>query len=178
MTDKARTECKGTGPFQTFRARRFLDIHWNALHTIQIFLQQGYFLEDFFSRGMLSPSTVILTIRYTDWMWWKQAYPVWFNSEEVQAHELPSSVDKIVVEFEVIEAEEQKLRALLRSIFENEEAYRWPRKGGKFLRIVRPEEYVKEWRWDGPTKLEGQSFKHHPEGDTMTRVVKAVTWEV
>ena len=99
----------------------------------------------------------------------------------MSAIRLPRSINKVIMEFEMIQSREAELRRFLGDVFANASRYVWHTSSGIELHIVNQEKpwtKVIEWKWDGPTRFEpGQHFDHHPKGDTMTYVVKAVTWE-
>lgn len=121
-----------------------------------------------------------MTTRYSDWLWWEDRHPLSLDREQMQAIRLPASITKVVMQFEMIESRVKELNDLLTAVFDNEEDYRWYCQGEEELKIVHledPWKHVKEWKWDGPTRFDGEEFEHHPPGETMTYVVKAVTWE-
>lgn len=132
------------------------------------------------SSNPLCPSTIIFTKRYIDWFWWEHSHRLLLDVYEVVKIRFPSSVTKVVMEFEMIESRAKELDKLLTDVFRKEERYRWSCSDGRSLKIIHQEDpwrYVQGWKWDGPTTFDGQSFQHHPPGDTMTYVVKEVTWE-
>jgi hypothetical protein len=84
------------------------------------------------------------------------------------------------MELEVTAAREGELDDLINDVFMHEDAYRWYCKDGEHLRVAHledPWKYVTTWKWDGPTKFNGQSFDHHPDSDTMPMVVKSIEWK-
>jgi hypothetical protein len=185
--DKGYVEATGNTPFKVPRSRKLLKHHWDALNSIHLFLQglTEENLEGFFHGGVsllekeiaILPSTLIITVRYSDWLWWESSDPLFLDFATIR---LPSSVTRLVMELEMIEARESELKDLLNEVFTHEDAYRWYCKDGEHLRILHPDDpwkYVTTSKRDGPTKFDGQTFHHHPGGDTMPMVVKTVVWE-
>lgn len=185
--DKGYVEATGNTPFKVPRSRKLLKHHWDALNSIHLFLQglTEENLEGFFHGGVsllekeiaILPSTLIITVRYSDWLWWESSDPLFLDFATIR---LPSSVTRLVMELEMIEARESELKDLLNEVFTHEDAYRWYCKDGEHLRILHPDDpwkYVTTSKRDGPTKFDGQTFHHHPDGDTMPMVVKTVVWE-
>ncbi|ORY19690.1 hypothetical protein BCR34DRAFT_551521 [Clohesyomyces aquaticus] len=174
-------EYRDKGPRQLERAQKFLTTQWQALETIQIFLQgltKGN-IEGFFREPLLQPSTIIFTIRYTDWLYWESQYRLGLDSRQMRWTRLPDTVTKVVMEFEIIQSREQELNNLIAELTRLEERYRWYRRDRKSLRILNSKKpCVKEWTWDGPTNYgDGRTWQHHPSGYKMTYVVKVVEWE-
>ncbi|KAF2467140.1 uncharacterized protein BDR25DRAFT_395309 [Lindgomyces ingoldianus] len=183
LTDQNRRpkECQNKGPRQSLRAEQLLTSQWQALKTIQIFIQgiTKSNIEGFFQEPLLRPSTIILTVRYTDWLWWETEDPLELDGRQMRWTRLPNSVTKVIMEFEMIQSREQELKNLFAKLCRHEERYRWYRQDRKHLKIMHREDawaYGKEWKWDGPTKFEGKTFAHHPPGDTMTYIVRSITW--
>jgi hypothetical protein len=125
----------------------------------------------------LHPSTVVLTIRYTDWWWWEDNNAIFPIDEtpffDMQGAVLPASVQRMVVEFESIEGKRRELDGVIREMFVGRrERWVWRRMDGVRL-VLRGEgpvvsggmeeedggtnenrgvvDGVKEWTWMGPT---------------------------
>ncbi|KAF2728542.1 hypothetical protein EJ04DRAFT_503932 [Polyplosphaeria fusca] len=166
-----------------FRTRPWSFRQWLSVKTMRIFLQglTTTNISNFLNHHYTQPSTIIFTTRYTDWFLWEKKNPLYLDKHQMASITLPSSVTKVVMEFEMIESRERELKQLLEDVFNHALAYGWKNRSETRMYIRNLEDpwrYVEEWKWDGPTKFgDGQTFAHHPPGDTMTYVVKAVTWE-
>jgi hypothetical protein len=123
----------------------------------------------------LVPRKVIVTIRYTDWWNWEEDAPL--SVKGLRPHDItglywPASVEKFVLELETREGKKKELE----SIIEEMKSWEYGKNNGTTLKMER-DEPVREWTWNGPTVFEkGVTYGHHPEGDTMKYVVKALTW--
>jgi hypothetical protein len=101
---------------------------------------------------------------------------------------LPLSVNEVTVEFEHTEAKVKQLDQIVDEMFRKRDWWVWKRVDGKQLAVqgrdAKEEGAVRVRKWDGPTRFrEGSSktlvnYRHHGEGDSMSYVVKALTWAV
>jgi hypothetical protein len=101
---------------------------------------------------------------------------------------LPLCINSVTVEFEHTEAKVKQLDAVVDDIFLRRDWWVWTRADGKKLVVrgkdAKEEGAVKVWKWDGPTGFKHSlsdvttRYEHHGGGDSMTYVVKALTWEV
>ncbi|KAJ4358434.1 uncharacterized protein N0V89_003017 [Didymosphaeria variabile] len=182
----------GTQTYTHPRTSWFKPEHWARVHNYHVFGQM-YLLEQGFRnlfRNRLDiclPSSMTLTLRYTDWWNWEVNAPIF----PIQHHlffplrdiELPSTVQKMTVEFENIEPKIKQLDAVIGEMFHRRDYWVWKRRDGRKL-TVRGKgvegDGIKTWTWTGPTTFgyRSQKFPHHAKGDTMEYVVKVVTWEV
>ncbi|PSN74500.1 hypothetical protein BS50DRAFT_567335 [Corynespora cassiicola Philippines] len=146
---------------------------------------QMYALGDPLSR-LFSPGVVphiqklVVTIRYTDWWWWEDnSLPTLDMFIDMESVKLPPSVNKVQMELENREANEKVLDGIVNAFYEHPDRWHWKTEDGTELRIQgeTPKEGIKEWKWLGPTKFEGESFEHHGKEDKMSYVVKVVTWQ-
>ncbi|KAF2254503.1 hypothetical protein BU26DRAFT_514403 [Trematosphaeria pertusa] len=132
-------------------------------------------------RQFIAPSTITITIRYTDWWWWEYAYPIYpIRSDRfihISAITLPNCVNTIVVEFETSEKKEKQLEKVVGEILQRRVYWTWMRKDGSKLAIKDADEEVRTWKWNGPTRFgDGGRYPHHGDGEVMGYVVKVVTW--
>lgn len=132
------------------------------------------------------PKSMTLTLRYTDWWNWEFNAPIFPIQQDLffplRDIELPSTVQKMTVEFENIELKLKELEAVINELFQRRDYWVWKRRDGKRLMVCGhgiEGHGVKTWRWTGPTSFgfRNQNFSHHGNGDTMEYVVKVVTWE-
>ncbi|KAF2440668.1 hypothetical protein P171DRAFT_524669 [Karstenula rhodostoma CBS 690.94] len=174
------------------RANWFKPEHWARIHHYHIFGQMCHLRQglDSLFRNRLDvclPTTMILTLRYTDWWNSETNAPIFPIGQEaflpLRDIKLPSSVQRMTVEFETIELKLKELDAVINEMFSRRDYWVWKRRDGRRL-VVNGQgvegDGVETWRWIGPTKFgfRSQEFPHHGDGDTMSYVVKVVTWEV
>lgn len=159
------------------------------MYAVQSGLQQLFNGGPASRQGLLQPSSLTLTLRYTDWWFWEDnqaIYPLnparFFDMKSLT---LPDSITKVTVEFENIKRNVQQLDGVVRDMFVRGDWWYWKRKDGRKLVVKRWDEESKTggtraWEWTGPTRFgEGnRRFGHHGEGDDMVYVVREVTWEV
>ncbi|KAJ4293226.1 hypothetical protein N0V90_008508 [Kalmusia sp. IMI 367209] len=174
------------------RANWFKPEHWATIKHFHVFgqmcaLQNGFrglFRND---RDICQPTTLTLTLRYTDWWHWEnntRIFPIqpdlFFPMRDI---EIPSTVQKVIVEFENIERKIKELEDVVGEMFQRREHWIWKRRDGRTL-VVRGSgiegDGVTTWRWDGPTTfgVKNTSYLHHGLGNTMGYVVKVVTWDL
>ncbi|KAL5397051.1 hypothetical protein PMIN06_000498 [Paraphaeosphaeria minitans] len=181
-----------TNSFFHPRANWFKPEHWARISHYHVFGQM-YLLGPGF-HGLFKnqldvclPTTITLTLRYTDWWDWETNAPIYPIRQDrffpLRRIELPSTVTRMTVEFENIESKVKELDAVVNEMFSRHYHWMWKRRDGKTL-TVRGRgvegDGVETWRWNGPTTFgyRSQKFPHHKDGDTMGYVVKVVTWEV
>ena len=135
-------------------------------------------------RQFLTPSTITITIRYTDWWWWEYAYAIYpIRSDRfiyIPAIILPNCVKTVVVEFETNGKKEKELEKVMAEVLRRRDYWTWTRKDGSKLTVKdADEEVVRTWKWNGPTRFgDGGRYPHHGDGQEMGYVVKDVTWKV
>jgi hypothetical protein len=191
-------------------ARSMPSSAWHSVTHIHIFAQMFALREGFnklFSfvsptAIALAPSSLTLTLRYTDWWNWERNAAIHpFESErffDIRMVVVPSSVRQVTVELEQIESKVAQLDAVIREMFERRDWWVLSRKDGKRLSVkgrgAEEEGAVKVWRWQGPNRFlvdvwpqqDGRPsphaqmtwHSHHGDGDSMGYVVKALVWEV
>lgn len=188
-TDRSPPEYYGRKLVQLRRTKLFTYRQWEAIKTMHVFLQ-GLTIDNL--RGILgghcpiNPTTLVLTTRYTDWLWWENQEPFSLDDTVMRDWKFPPSVGKVIMEFETIASREGELDALLNKVFREPRRYYWHGQSCEAGHLVTPFyvahledpwRYVERWTWQGPTRYyANKSFAHHPPGDTMEYVVKAVTW--
>ena len=96
---------------------------------------------------------------------------------------LPSTVQKLTVEFETIEKKVDQLQAVVGEFFNDRETWVWKRRDGRKLVVCGEEKEgngVETWKWIGPTRFGGipRVYPHHGKGESMGYVVKNVVWRV
>lgn len=166
----------------------FSSFEWSKIQHVRIIPQLYTFQEQYVnaifqgSRSSLLPTTITITIRYTDWYWWEHNDLLNLNPKKINPHRfsLPASVNKVVMELETREGKRKELEEVIAGIYEQNHLDEWaiPRRDGKFLRICQGKGN-NEWKWQGPTTFgDGQTFAHHPKGGSMEYLVKVLTWKV
>ncbi|KAF2000663.1 hypothetical protein P154DRAFT_534442 [Amniculicola lignicola CBS 123094] len=128
----------------------------------------------FRGKQTISPTTVTITIRYTDWWNWESNAPLSVSSLRPSLAEIffPFSVEKLVMELETRDGKKKELERVIVEM----RGWEYNRDDEEALKMAE-DEPVKEWTWDGPTAFEnGTIYHHHPTGDTMKYVVKVLTW--
>ncbi|KAF2022358.1 hypothetical protein BU24DRAFT_447147 [Aaosphaeria arxii CBS 175.79] len=124
-------------------------------------------------RGALAPSTVTITIRYTDFWGWEHDVMLHLRGLDPTSLVVPESVTKIELELEQREGKREDLEGIIAGIPEEKEHWKFKRKDGRFLVV---QDDVREWRWIGPTKFIGITHWHHPKGNEMPMFVKVLTF--
>ncbi|KAF2867878.1 hypothetical protein BDV95DRAFT_610317 [Massariosphaeria phaeospora] len=161
----------------------FTPTQWSQITSIR-FIAQMYMLEErtlcsniFTARSQLKPSTVTITLRYTDWWWWEDnAHLSTKRFVDMNSLRWPDSVKTVIMEMETIEVKRKELDEVIKTVCENPDTWLWRRKDGTELRVVQGQ--VGEWTWQGPTTFGGKrTFKHHGTGDSMGYLVKVLTWK-
>ncbi|OAG06780.1 uncharacterized protein CC84DRAFT_1163088 [Paraphaeosphaeria sporulosa] len=174
------------------RANWFKPEHWARIQHYHVFGQMyllgqgmnGLFRNRF---DVCLPTTMTLTLRYTDWWDWETNAPIYPIRQDrffpLRYMWLPPTVQRMTVEFENIESKIKELDAVVNEMFSRHYHWVWRRRDGKNLKVCGrgvEGDGVETWRWNGPTTFgyRSQKFPHHGDGPTMGYVVKVVTWEV
>ncbi|KAF2258086.1 hypothetical protein CC78DRAFT_587569 [Lojkania enalia] len=166
---------------QLDRNLKFKTTQWSAISRIRIFPQM-YALEAldikrlFRRHDHLRPTQVTITLRYADWWFWEDNVRLELNIN-TRHLEFPASVKKVVMELETREGKLQELEGIVQGMLARPEQWTYSREDGAKLQID-TRRGAEQWKWDGPTKIDGATYPHHPEGDTMVYIVKVLTWVV
>ncbi|EAU93683.1 hypothetical protein CC1G_12281 [Coprinopsis cinerea okayama7 len=184
-------------PFQSHFTQSLTTDQWSKITTIQIFPQLytcrlSTYQEFFRLQPALQPHTVKITIRYTDWWWWERGQTLDISSlrphddfifdyeRRINRFRLPKSCRTLLLELETSEAKKDELTVETRKILANRNEWRWKLDGEGWLEVD-PEARVEDWTWVGPTRFKGEQhperYPHHPQGDSMTYIVKTLAFK-
>ncbi|TFK22267.1 hypothetical protein FA15DRAFT_671736 [Coprinopsis marcescibilis] len=169
------------GPFQSKRTARFTQKQWSMIKKVHIFPQmfavcKENFIQFFHRAPSLRPSTVHVTIRYTDWWWWENDARLDLTIRpSLLEYYLPESCNTFILELETIESKKKELDDQVKRVVDEEGLWRWKRLDDEYL-VLDQEKGVKEREWMGPTTFWGPTYPHHPQNEEMKYVVKVLTF--
>lgn len=159
--------------------RKFFEMHWAALHTIQIFINDVRHLNQFgslWSSGILAPTTLIFTRRHSGWSWWEVddhrsviPHKLAHLLQGPRGCKLPKSARKVVLEYEIEEGDKAELEEVMEASLYHVGRC-WQRMDGKALYVRGDEEPMK---WVRERELDG----FDKQGQRVRYVVKVITWE-
>ncbi|GKT42077.1 uncharacterized protein ColSpa_02258 [Colletotrichum spaethianum] len=152
------------------RVRFFTQLYW---------LEDGRNLQWLFAQPQFRPRTLTITVRYSDWWFWEQDEPLRMGEAWLRGFRGPTGLRELRVEYETLAGKRDEMMAIV------ERNKRWrlavgergadgEEQEGGYLSAERTR--LAEWRWRGTSRLGGQEWAHHGDGDTVEYVVVTDTW--
>jgi hypothetical protein len=141
-------------------------------------LEDGDNLNNIFSVIQFRPTVLTITIRYSDWWYWEYNCELVMDEGWLRCFSGNPGLKQLKVEYETISWKKEEMM----KIIHRNKSWRLPirREGGS------PTDYegylsaehsaLDEWKWKGPSKLDGQTWSHHGPGETIEYVVVTDTW--
>ncbi|RHZ66716.1 uncharacterized protein CDV56_103372 [Aspergillus thermomutatus] len=137
-------------------------------------LEEGHQMKGLFDMTHFYPKSITLTIRYTDFWWWENNFPLYIDARWVDQICFPESVTRFSMDFESIERRKGEIEYIA-----NEAAEKWffRRKDGKFLTADKADMSVS--RWTGSSILNGQRWlRDEVRPGQLDYHVVTVVWRV
>lgn len=141
-------------------------------------LENGQLLNRLFRQPKFQPHTVTITIRYSDWWFWEYDHPLRMSELWLATFNGSKGLRELRVEYEQLS---RKKEEMMKIVLRNKE---WKLDVGALdASGVDMEGYLsadntnlETWTWKGTSKLDGQEWAHHGDGDTIEYVVVTDTW--
>ncbi|KAF6805825.1 hypothetical protein CSOJ01_09254 [Colletotrichum sojae] len=148
------------------------------------FFTQMYWLEDggnllrlLCLQPRFRPARLTVTIRYSDWWFWEQDEPLRMREGWLARFSGPLGMRELRVEYETLASKRDEMMAIVRRNKEWKLEVRGSEDEGVAEGHLSAEgTALREWRWTGTSKLDGKTWEHHGEGDTVEYVVVEDRW--
>lgn len=142
-------------------------------------LEDGANLRALLAQPHFRPAQLTITIRYSDWWHWEQDQPLRMDERWLREFRGNPGLRTLRVEYETLT---RKRDEMMRIVERNKEWKLPVRRDGHAVNqyegyLVAKGTELKEWKWHGTSKLGGQTWSHHAEGDTVEYVVVMDTWK-
>ncbi|RAR10744.1 hypothetical protein DDE82_001135 [Stemphylium lycopersici] len=151
------------------------------------FFTQMYWLEDgqntfyLFSLPQFRPTQLTITIRYSDWWNWEHNAPLSMKEGWLRFFKGNPGLRELRVEYETLSWKKDEMMRII----QRNKGWKLPvRREGGDLNAHELEGYLsaegtqlEEWKWRGPSKLDGETWVHHGTADTIEYVVVTDTWK-
>ncbi|KAK2002239.1 hypothetical protein LX36DRAFT_627258 [Colletotrichum falcatum] len=176
--------------FLNLTAEQSRDLRRVRFFTQMFWLEGGDNLAFLFSHPRFRPESLTVTVRYSDWWYWENDTPLRMAEEWLGGFRGPPGLRELRVEYETLAGKRDEMMRIV------ERNKRWKLAVGGKRSTRRDEDGVEEevveedeggylsaegtaleeWRWTGTSRLGGQTWEHHGEGDTVEYVVVTDTW--
>jgi hypothetical protein len=155
------------------RVRMFTQMYW---------LEGGEGLKRIFRSPQFRPTVLTITIRYSDWWFWEEDEPLRMGERWLSGFKGSPGLKQLKVEYETLSwKKEEMMEIILRN-----KSWKLPILGEQEVDGSEPAEFdgylsaedtvLHEWKWKGPSKLDGQTWQHHGPGETIEYLVVTDTW--
>jgi hypothetical protein len=144
-------------------------------------LEGGHNLMRIFSEPSFRPTSLTITIRYSDWWFWENNEPLRMEERWLKVFEGPPGLKELRVEYETLSWKREEMMKIVernkkwKLALRNEEADGQEQGQAEGHLSAEKTELV-EWKWKGPSELDGQKWQHHGDGDEVEYVVVTDTW--
>jgi hypothetical protein len=153
------------------KVRFFTQMYW---------LEGGENLFCLFSLPQFRPTELTITIRYSDWWNWEYNAPLRMNEDWLRLFKGNPGLRVLKVEYETLTWK----KAEMMRIIERNKSWKLPvrQEGGAFYEnqlegyLSAEGTTLKEWKWKGTSKLDGQEWSHHGTDEKVEYVVVTDTW--
>jgi hypothetical protein len=154
------------------QVRFFTQMYW---------LEGGGGLKKIFRSPRFRPTVLTITIRYSDWWFWEGNEPLRMQERWLSRFHGSPGLKQLKVEYETLSwKKEEMMRIILRNkswklpiLREQEDGLDSTDSDGY---LSAEDTVLHEWKWEGPSKLDGQTWQHHGPGETIEYVVVTDTW--
>ncbi|KAJ0330264.1 hypothetical protein COL5a_003324 [Colletotrichum fioriniae] len=170
------------------------------------FFTQMYWLEDgrnlatLFAQPKFRPEVLTITVRYSDWWYWESDEPLRMKEDWLRGFRGPRGLRELRVEYETLVGKREEMmgivgrnkgwKLVVGGGVGRDDRREVERKDGEDEKEEDEEEEEEEeegylsaegtelveWTWTGASKLGGQTWAHHGEGETVEYVVVMDTW--
>ncbi|KAK2606960.1 hypothetical protein N8I77_005676 [Diaporthe amygdali] len=147
------------------------DLEQVRFFTQMYWLEGGHNINNIFNNNNFRPSRLTITIRYSDWWFWEHNEPLRMREDWLINFNGSHGLRELRVEYETLAWKKAQMDAI---VTRNKERVLKVRDGGY---LSAEDTRLEEWRWTGPSKLGGQTWEHHGEGDVVEYVVVTDTWK-
>jgi hypothetical protein len=140
-------------------------------------LEDGIRMAGIFQQPNFRPTSLTITIRYSDWWYWESNSPLRMSERWLQTFKGPPGLKELRVEYETLSWKREELMRIV----ERNKQFR--------LGVVRDEDAEEEeghlsaektnlveWKWKGPSKLDGKQWTHHGHGEEVEYIVIEDMW--
>ncbi|KAF2094269.1 hypothetical protein NA57DRAFT_18581, partial [Rhizodiscina lignyota] len=140
------------------------------------FFTQMYWIEDgsnlakIFRLRNFRPKRLTITFRYSDWWYWESNEDLRMSEEWLARFDGPPGLKELCVEYETLAWKKSQLDAI---VARNKD-WKLAVQDGNHLSAA--DTKLEEWKWNGPSKLAGQTWGHHGDSDTVEYVVVVDRW--
>ncbi|KAI9704609.1 MAG: hypothetical protein M1820_005522 [Bogoriella megaspora] len=156
---------------QLISVRFFTQMYW---------LEGGDNLNRIFSWPNFRPEKLTITIRYSDWWFWEDNEPLRMSDNWLRYFRAPPSLRTLVLEYETLTWKKSQMNPIIahnkqfKLRIRSEDNTDEDRKDAYLSAESNP---LTEWKWNGPSKLGGETWQHHGQGDTVEYVVVVDKWK-
>lgn len=160
-----------TSFFDNLSPQQARDLEQVRFFTQMFWLEHGRSLNQIFNHANFRPSRLTITIRYSDWWWWEHNTPLKMSQEWLRDFNGSPGLRELKVEYETLTWK----KAQMDQIVARNKKWRLRVRDGGHLSADGTK--LEEWTWTGPSKLDGKTWNHHGQGDTVEYVVVTDTWK-
>ncbi|KAK1657169.1 hypothetical protein BDP55DRAFT_624116 [Colletotrichum godetiae] len=168
-----------TGFFSSLTEQQSRDLTRVRFFTQMYWLEGGRNLATLFAQPRFAPEVLTITVRYSDWWYWESDEPLRMSEDWLRGFRGPRGLRELRVEYETLVGKREEMMGIVgrnkgwKLVVEKKEEEEEEEEEG-YLSAEGTE--LVEWTWKGPSKLGGQEWAHHGEGETVEYVVVMDTW--
>lgn len=169
------------------KVRFFTQMYW---------LEEGRNLATLFAQPQFRPEVLTITVRYSDWWYWESDEPLRMKEDWLRGFRGPRGLRELRVEYETLVGKREEMMGIVgrnkgwklvvggggagrddgRVREDGEEKGEEEEEEEEEGYLSAEGTELVEWTWTGASKLGGQTWAHHGEGDTVEYVVVMDTW--
>lgn len=134
-------------------------------------LEGGHDLRQLLRQPNFRPSTLTVTIRYSDWWNWECNWPLSMREDWLRKFIGSVGLRELKVEYETLSWKKDEMMKIvernkkIKLALRNDQGY-----------LSAENTALMEWKWVGTSKLAGRTWAHHGTQDTVEYVVVTDTW--
>ncbi|KAK7459378.1 hypothetical protein Landi51_00970 [Colletotrichum acutatum] len=185
--------------FSDLTEQRARDLNKVRFFTQMYWLEDGRNLARLFAQPKFRPEVLTITVRYSDWWYWESDEPLRMKEDWLRGFRGPRGLRELRVEYETLVGKREEMmrivgrnkgwKLVVGGSARRDDGRGWREReredGGEKGEEEQEEEegYLSaegtelvEWTWKGASKLGGQTWAHHGEGETVEYVVVMDTW--
>ncbi|KAL6705556.1 hypothetical protein ACN47E_006673 [Coniothyrium glycines] len=144
------------------KVRFFTQMYW---------LEGGANLRMVLRQKNFRPSTLTITIRYSDWWYWETNAPLRMRTDWLENFMGSVGLKELRVEYETLSWKREEMMKIIQRNKQFKLAVR-----GEAGHLSAEHTQLVEWKWRGTSKLDGRTWAHHGTADTVEYVVVTDTW--
>lgn len=134
-------------------------------------LEDGIYLRHIMAMDEFRPTSVTITIRYSDWWNWEVDAPLQMQRHWLVVFKGSEGLRELKVEYETLASKKEEMMRIV----ERNKKIPLRVRGTDGHLSARGTELV-EWRWRGTSRLGGEEWEHHGKADTVEYVVVTDRW--